>query len=501
MSKLEVDPKVYYQAAINCFDAAAALNDSFKYVFGELNSCGQMAGRDEDGRAWAASYDESAREAVAFFDQTFATLRAYGTALNDIGFEHAKSDAALRGTTQPDRPQDAASTVTFGPYALPASAAGGTPQGLAKTSVEVLDAINCPLPDGNTDTLTRAADAWNRLGTIYQNTNAKDKITIAASLFDDVVATDAIQVREDLATIETSIAGLLDTCKAISKTCIDYKESIVELRNEIKGFIEAIIQEAAIDAAVTVVATCLTGVGGLIAGAKAVESARRWAVKIKAAVSGWRARKALQLKGLAADAKAALARGKKAMEDLRDRLRRRKGDDRDPSSPDHDNTPKVPLSNYKSTGMDPRYAGEEVPGNSIWPGSHVKYLTEEERKAYQLTVKDGKIYDATGSLFDTSTAQTAHSGAGRAIFVMDEKGNLYASTNHAIGEFHHSSFLGGKPVSGAGELQVVNGELKLVTDQSGHYKPSREYTDQVLDRLRNQGVSIDTSQVKTTAPN
>ncbi|MFI6171680.1 hypothetical protein ACIBCN_33215 [Nocardia sp. NPDC051052] len=76
MSKLEVDPKVYYQAAVNCFDAAAALNDSFKYVFGELNSCGQMAGRDEDGRAWASSYDESARDAVSFFDQTFSTLRA-----------------------------------------------------------------------------------------------------------------------------------------------------------------------------------------------------------------------------------------------------------------------------------------------------------------------------------------------------------------------------------------------------------------------------------------
>ncbi len=30
MSTLEVDPKVYYQAATNCFDAAAALNDSFK---------------------------------------------------------------------------------------------------------------------------------------------------------------------------------------------------------------------------------------------------------------------------------------------------------------------------------------------------------------------------------------------------------------------------------------------------------------------------------------
>ncbi|MFC9432327.1 TNT domain-containing protein [Nocardia sp. NPDC057030] len=321
MSKLEVDPKVYYQAAINCFDAAAALNDSFKYVFGELNSCGQMAGRDEDGRAWAAAYDESARDAVSFFDQTFSTLRAYGTALNDLGFEHAKSDAALKGTAQPERPADSASTVTFGPYALPASAAGGTPQGLAKTSIEVLDAINCPLPDGDTDTLTKAADAWDRLGTIYQNTNAKDKITIAAGLFDDVTSKDAVQVREDLKTLETSIGQLLTTCTQISKTCLDYKESIVELRNEIKGFIESIIEEAALNVAVIVIASCLTGVGGLIAGAKAAESARKWAVKIKEAVTAWRARKILQLKGLAADAKAAMAKGKQAVKDLYERLR------------------------------------------------------------------------------------------------------------------------------------------------------------------------------------
>ncbi|MFE6925766.1 hypothetical protein ACFVAV_32460 [Nocardia sp. NPDC057663] len=280
VTKLEVDPKVYYQAATNCFDAAASLFDSFTYIFGELNGYGMMAGRDEDGRAWATSYDQSARDAVAFYGQTYKTLRAYGTALNDLGFEHAKSDAAIKGTAQPERPADSASTATFGPYALPASAAGGTPQGLAETAIDVLDTINCPLPDGNTDTLAKAADAWDRLGRIYQNTNAKDKITIAASLFDGVTSNDAMQVREDLKKIEKSIAALLDTCKQISKSCTDYQGAIQELRNEIKEFIEAIITEAAIDAAVTVIATCLTGVGGLIAGAKAVESARRWSVKI-----------------------------------------------------------------------------------------------------------------------------------------------------------------------------------------------------------------------------
>ncbi|MGW6427105.1 polymorphic toxin type 24 domain-containing protein [Nocardia sp. NPDC055053] len=322
ITRVEVDPKVYYQAATNCFDAAAALFDSFTYIFGELNSYGMMAGRDEDGRAWAASYDQSARDAVSFYGQTYQTLRAYGTALNDIGFEHAQSDANLRGTVQPERPADAASTATFGPYALPASAAGGTPQGLAGTAIDVLDAINCPLPDGNTDTLANAADAWDRLGRIYQNTNAKDKITIAASLFEGVVSEDATQVREDLKTIENSIGELLNLCNQLSKACTDYKDSIVELRNQINGFINDIVADAALDLAFTVVASCLApGPGTMLAGAKAVASAKKWATTIGDAVKAWRARKIVQLAGVAENAKTTSKAAWKAVTDLFERLK------------------------------------------------------------------------------------------------------------------------------------------------------------------------------------
>ncbi|MGW6623750.1 WXG100-like domain-containing protein [Nocardia sp. NPDC055002] len=321
MTVLEVDPKVYYQAATNCFDAAAALFSSFTPVFSELGGYGMMAGKDEDGRAWASSYDRSAQDAVSFFTQTYQTLRAYGTALNDVGFEHAKSDATIHRTSQPERPADAASTATLGPYRLPASAAGGIPEGLAQTAIDVLDAINCPLPDGNTDTLARAADAWDRLGKVYVNTNAKDKITISVNLFDGVTSDDAKQVRFDLKTIEASISELLNLCNQLSKACSDYRDSIIELRQQIKGFIESIVKEAALNFAITIAASCLTaGIGGLIAGAKAVESARKWAGIIQDAVTAWRARKLVQLKGLADDVVAAAQKAWKAAESLFNRL-------------------------------------------------------------------------------------------------------------------------------------------------------------------------------------
>jgi len=50
MTKLDVDPTTYYRAATNCFDAAAALRDSFLFIFNELSACGSMAGVDQDGQ-------------------------------------------------------------------------------------------------------------------------------------------------------------------------------------------------------------------------------------------------------------------------------------------------------------------------------------------------------------------------------------------------------------------------------------------------------------------
>lgn len=94
------------------------------------------------------------------------------------------------------------------------------------------------------------------------------------------------------------------------------------------------------------------------------------------------------------------------------------------------------------------FKGEEVPGNPIWPGQAVRYLNAAERDAYKLTVEDGKLYD----------------------------------------------------VAGAGELQVSNGELQLISDQSGHYHPTRDMKRQVMHELQSRGVPMDNVLGHLTAP-
>ncbi len=145
---------------------------------------------------------------------------------------------------------------------------------------------------------------------------------------------------------------------------------------------------------------------------------------------------------------------------------------------------------FKTQPLLPQYVGENLrPGTWHGEPTSVRYLTAEERAQYLITVRDGKLYDARGKLFDTTAAKTLHRhGQSRAIFVMDPDGNIYASMHHSLGEFHHSSFLAGEPVAAAGEIVVEKGTLTTITRGSGHYRPSEELLDQALEVLKRNGV-------------
>ncbi len=70
------------------------------------------------------------------------------------------------------------------------------------------------------------------------------------------------------------------------------------------------------------------------------------------------------------------------------------------------------------------------------------------------------------------------------------------AVDNATGEFysklggrdvsHHSTFFAGMPVMCAGDIKIVNGQLKWITNTSGHYRPSRENLYDALLFLRDQ---------------
>jgi hypothetical protein len=64
---------------------------------------------------------------------------------------------------------------------------------------------------------------------------------------------------------------------------------------------------------------------------------------------------------------------------------------------------------------------------------------------------------------------TLRGGAGFAIWVCGPDGTFY-SDSHVESHFHHSSFLAGGRVLGAGEWVVSDGLIQLMNYKTGHYR-------------------------------
>ncbi|WP_370465424.1 C2 family cysteine protease [Nocardia sp. CS682] len=108
------------------------------------------------------------------------------------------------------------------------------------------------------------------------------------------------------------------------------------------------------------------------------------------------------------------------------------------------------------------------------------YMTPAEREQHRVFVgPDGRLYQARdGAPLHTSGSK----------FVMDEFGNLYSGTTSVVS--FHSSFLGGRTVTAAGYLVVDDGRVQVLTDHSGHYRPTPQMNDYAVDLLRRRGLVL-----------
>lgn len=183
----------------------------------------------------------------------------------------------------------------------------------------------------------------------------------------------------------------------------------------------------------------------------------------------------------------------------------------------------------KETEQNPNYKDKTATGVTI----KTKYLTDEqERRPYEVSVgEEGKLYQG-GQLLETGS-DTASAGfrakgsAGGHLYTMSPTGQLYSADQVAEWEkggmqgpsatvrkelglfvasdpsakaaeatpFHHSSFLAGGDVAGAGEMKVHEGRLSMISNASGHYRPGSRQVTQTLNQLKASGAPIDQARV------
>ncbi len=116
-----------------------------------------------------------------------------------------------------------------------------------------------------------------------------------------------------------------------------------------------------------------------------------------------------------------------------------------------------------------------INAGKITKPTQVLYLNElraDERGDYEVTGGNPLMQGHPPQPYSTTDEFSKFSGKGFAIYVMSPTGEFY-SASHKVGLFHHSSFLGGDEIGGAGEWKIEDGILKSITNKSGHYEPGQ----------------------------
>lgn len=104
--------------------------------------------------------------------------------------------------------------------------------------------------------------------------------------------------------------------------------------------------------------------------------------------------------------------------------------------------------------------------------------------------------DSEGRLVYAQSGEVVDTPDHPAIYVMDTDGNVYVHPDPKFGEVHHSTIAGGEPVASAGEIQVINGKVTDIDDQSGHYGGNLQPNSPEVAKqeLGQQGVDVSDTQ-------
>lgn len=130
---------------------------------------------------------------------------------------------------------------------------------------------------------------------------------------------------------------------------------------------------------------------------------------------------------------------------------------------------------FRTTELRAEYRGELV-------DPLMKRLSPESRERLRIRAFDGRLYGWDGSILGDGEAVSM-------IYVMDARGNIYVS-HPEQGKFHHSTFLQGGPVAGAGQITFRDGKITRIDHQSGHYRPTVDFLNQVVHRFQELGVEV-----------
>lgn len=209
MTVRDVDPETFYGVGKRLFELAGDMYDAFQVNVRILGETGAMAGSDDSGTAWAETYDARAGEVLGAVNDLTLAMENFGGVVIQAGYNHAMAEhnATPGAGAPPVKPSEPVSVA--GILAAPPSA-GGPGEGLIDNLMGLVDQIGVPVPDGDTDKLDKAAQAWDRLATVYQTKTVVEALEVNAQRFADTKSPEVEFIARDLRELKDATSAILD---------------------------------------------------------------------------------------------------------------------------------------------------------------------------------------------------------------------------------------------------------------------------------------------------
>lgn len=142
-----------------------------------------------------------------------------------------------------------------------------------------------------------------------------------------------------------------------------------------------------------------------------------------------------------------------------------------------------PATQAQNLQLKPIPMRKEYIGEHLRKPQGVHYYSESSLEKFRVYFENGLLVDASGEPI------TSYSNLG-SIYVIDPNDALYLSRYSKQGLIHHSSLSRGLSMLSAGQLIVMNGRLRAIDLQSGHYRHPSDYFEFLEHYFRTRGIPM-----------
>lgn len=299
VDQLKIDVGVYYNATNTLVIGAQSFFGAIEKEWkSSLWNCGNMCGSYEEAREWATSYDRRSDTLLRLADDVALAALNYARIVQACGYNYAVAEHnATAGATGPgpDKPATVPEWAGSCPFPLPS--AGGPGQGLVAEGLGLVEKIGLTVPDGDTTKLQNAANGWAAMAAAPDLAGFPDLLRRLAAEFDgQVTAPEVTFISRDLGLLADAAATVISACGEMSSSCTEHRESLDELRADLRSTLEELrdelIKELAITAGIAIVASLVTfGAGAALGTARAAQIAAKFAAPLRSIITLWKTRK------------------------------------------------------------------------------------------------------------------------------------------------------------------------------------------------------------------